>query len=43
MKIYLIYAASWLGMVILAILNGAIREKVPEGVDMEQIIADSGL
>jgi hypothetical protein len=27
MKIYLIYAASWLGMVILAILNGTIREK----------------
>ena len=28
MKIVLIYTASWLGMVILAILNGAIREKV---------------
>ena len=27
MKIVLIYAVSWLGMVILAILNGAIREK----------------
>ncbi len=27
MKIVLIYAASWLGLVILAILNGAIREK----------------
>lgn len=28
MKIVLIYTASWLGMVILAILNGAMREKV---------------
>ena len=28
MKIVLIYSASWLGMVILAIFNGAIREKV---------------
>ena len=28
MKIVLIYTASWLSMVILAILNGAIREKV---------------
>jgi hypothetical protein len=27
MKIVLIYSASWLGMVILAILNGTIREK----------------
>ena len=28
MKIVLIYAASWLGMVALAIINGAIREKL---------------
>jgi len=28
MKIILIYAASWVGMVILAVVNGAIREKV---------------
>ena len=28
MKIVLLYTASWLGMVILAILNGVIREKV---------------
>ncbi len=28
MKIILIYAASWMGMVILTVLNGAIREKV---------------
>ncbi|MDY6950083.1 MAG: hypothetical protein SWE60_01090 [Thermodesulfobacteriota bacterium] len=28
MKILLIYAASWLGMAILAVLNGAVREKV---------------
>jgi hypothetical protein len=28
MKIILIYAATWLGMVILAVLNGVIREKV---------------
>ena len=28
MKTLLIYAASWIGMVILAILNGSIREKV---------------
>jgi hypothetical protein len=28
MKIVLIYAASWIGMVILAILNGIIRERV---------------
>ncbi|MDF1592405.1 MAG: hypothetical protein P1P89_12890 [Desulfobacterales bacterium] len=28
MKILLIYAAGWLGMVFLAVLNGAIREKV---------------
>ena len=27
MKLILIYAACWLGMVVLAILNGAIREK----------------
>ena len=28
MKIILIYAVSWLGMVVLAIVNGAIREKL---------------
>ncbi|MDY6837257.1 MAG: hypothetical protein SWH78_04705 [Thermodesulfobacteriota bacterium] len=28
MKILLIYAANWVGMAIVAILNGAIREKV---------------
>lgn len=28
MKVILIYAASWIGMVILAILNGAFREKI---------------
>jgi hypothetical protein len=28
MKTLLVYAASWLGMALLAILNGAIREKV---------------
>lgn len=27
MKIVIIYAVSWIGMVVLAILNGAIREK----------------
>ena len=30
MKIMLIYAPSWLGMVMLAILNGVIREHVYE-------------
>lgn len=28
MKVVLIYAASWPGMVVLAILNGTIREKL---------------
>jgi hypothetical protein len=28
MKIFLLYTESWLGMVILAIFNGAMREKV---------------
>ena len=38
MKVFFIYAASWLGMVILAILNGAIREKF-YGQYMREILA----
>jgi hypothetical protein len=38
MKIILIYAASWVGMVILAVLNGAIRDKV-YGQVMSELLA----
>ncbi len=38
MKIVLIYTASWIGLVFLAILNGAIREKT-YGIWMEELSA----